>query len=303
METIIKEFEKQGLIIVNDLICDGNIHRVQVLGDKKNKKSGAYIVHNNNKFYSCFVQNFKTGYKNTFNTNVENNNYDSTKLNIDYEAKLKALEEEQEKKAEELEEYFNNSKWAYTNNPYLVKKGFEKNYYLKQDKLGNLLIPLKDVNNKFWNIQTIFKSGDKIFQKGAKKAGCFFILGAKSLYNIKDVIIVEGFATGASLHEAIQQPIIIAFDVGNVETVAKAINEKYPKKNIIISTDNDHFKDINIGLKVAKYLKEEYSFNYILPSFEENEQLSDWNDLHLEKGLNEVKKQFEQNLKKEDNEK
>ncbi|MBS9782720.1 MAG: hypothetical protein KGV43_02825 [Arcobacter sp.] len=176
MNKVIIEFEKQGLI-VDDIICDGNIHRVQVIGDKRHKKSGAYIVHDNKEFYSCFIQNFKTGYKNTFTAKSENITYKNKFVDIDYELKKKEIQDEQLKKAEELEEYYNDAKWAYTNNPYLVKKGFDKNYYLKQDKKGNLLVPLKDVNNKFWNIQTIFNNGDKIFQRGAKKAGCFFILG------------------------------------------------------------------------------------------------------------------------------
>ena len=38
--------------------------------------------------------------------------------------------------------------WAYSNHPYLIKKGFNENFYLKQDSKGSLLIPLKDENGK-----------------------------------------------------------------------------------------------------------------------------------------------------------
>lgn len=294
-----KLFKDFGLII-DEITADGKLYRVPVIGDKLNKKSGAYIVNKN----FIFVQNFKTGIKEKIlqNDSVKIDNFSS---NSSYKTNKKLLENEYLKTAKILEDEFKNAKWAYSKNPYLVKKGFDENFYLKQDKMGNILIPLKDINNKFWNLQRIFQNGDKMFGKllsknekekqlsfKSKKTGCFYIIGSKSLNNLKDIIIVEGFSTGASLYKAINKPVIVAFDVGNIENVYLEIKKKYPNKNYIICSDNDHYKDINIGLKTALYLKDTYKLNYILPKFKENETLSDWNDLYLLKGLNEVKEQF-----------
>ncbi|HDX6280337.1 TPA: DNA primase, partial [Campylobacter fetus subsp. venerealis] len=94
-----------------------------------------------------------------------------------------------------------------------------KNYYLKQDKHGNILIPLRDIDGKHWASQRIFQNGDKVIgalrskeekQQNitypAKKQGNFFILGAKNLNNVKEVFVCEGFATAASVYEATKNP-------------------------------------------------------------------------------------------------
>ncbi len=54
----------------------------------------------------------------------------------------------QKKTALKLEDEYNNARWANSNHPYLKKKDFEENFYLKQDSRGSLLVPLKDENGK-----------------------------------------------------------------------------------------------------------------------------------------------------------
>ena len=52
-------------------------------------------------------------------------------------------------------------------------------------------------------------------------------------------VIAEGYATGASVHEATGQAVVVAFDAGNLEPVAEAIRRKYPDSSIIIAGDCD----------------------------------------------------------------
>ena len=304
-----KALEEQGLII-DDLIVDGKLHRVPVVDDNVHKKSGAYLVHIDNKV-SGFIQNFKTGYKSNWNSkniNSLNNSeiiYASSKPKINFE-------EENLKTSTILENEFNNAKWAYNQHPYLVKKGFEKNYFLKQDEFGNLLVPLKDVDGKFWSSQRIFPSGDKMIgqlltkeekEAGikhlAKKQGCFHIIGAKQIDNVKEIIICEGFATAVSIHEAIKKPVVMGIDIYNIENLVKIFKDKFPDKNIIIAPDNDKKQELkgkeNIGKITALKLKDEYKVKVILPNLTEQEVkegYSDFNDIHKSRGLNEIKKQF-----------
>ena len=66
------------------------------------------------------------------------------------------------------------------------------------------------------NIQSINPNGDKYFAKGAKKKGCFYLLG-----EVTDTIIFcEGYSTGASIFEATKIAVAICFDAGNLMSVA-----------------------------------------------------------------------------------
>ncbi|MCR6580379.1 DUF5710 domain-containing protein [Campylobacter insulaenigrae] len=316
-----KSLEDEGLIIDNLPIMDGKIHRVKTTDDKGRELSGAYIGHID-EYPAGFIQNFKTGVKKNWKMQVEKNYNSNLKssqklhnqIKKDQELREKEILALQEKTALKLEDEYNNAKWANSEHPYLKKKGFNENFYLKQDKMGSLLIPLKDENEKLWSLQRIFPNGDKIIgviktqeekDQGveylAKKQGCFHIIGAKTLHNLKEFYLCEGFATGATLYKALNKPIIMAIDAGNLESVVKKLNTLYPDKNITIFADNDVKKELkgleNTGKKTALEIKEKYSnIDVILPNFTQEQSsqgMSDFNDLMLLKGLDEVKKQLD----------
>ena len=67
----------------------------------------------------------------------------------------------------------------------------------------------------------------------AKKQGCFHIIGAKQIDNVKEIIICEGFATAVSIHEAIKKPVVMGIDIYNIENLVKIFKDKFPDKNII----------------------------------------------------------------------
>ena len=57
-----KALESHGLIVNEEPIMDGKIHRVPVIGDKRGKKSGAYVGYSDG-VPAGFIQNHKTGVK------------------------------------------------------------------------------------------------------------------------------------------------------------------------------------------------------------------------------------------------
>ena len=317
-----------GLIIENEPIMDGKLHRVKTIGDKGRELSGAYVGFLNG-HPAGFIQNFKTGFKENWKSsfsNLTNKNQEIEIKNIQENnnalkaQREKELNEAYEKTALKLEEEYNNAKWANQNHPYFKAKGLTKNYYLKQDKHGNILIPLKDINGKHWASQRIFQNGDKVIgalrsteekQQNitypAKKQGNFFLLGAKNLNSVKEVFVCEGFATAASVYEATKNPTIMGVDAGNLKIVIKNVKEKFPKMKITIAADNDIKKElnnaVNVGKKTAFDIQQKNdNIKVVLPNFtneEVNKGLSDFNDLMQSRGLEEVKKQIKEQLVKQ----
>jgi putative DNA primase/helicase len=68
-------------------------------------------------------------------------------------------------------------------------------------------MPLCDWNGTLWNIQFIFQDGAKKFMKAGRKQGCFHLFG--ELTPRSPLCVTEGYATGASIHEATGYPVAI----------------------------------------------------------------------------------------------
>ena len=172
--------------------------------------------------------------------------------------------------------------------PYLSKKGIEPHGVRCQGK--TLIIPVMDAGGAICSLQWIPPdAGKKNFPGGKMKGGRFVIgapTGADRLY------IAEGFATGASIHEATGQPVIVAFSSNNLETVARHISKLYPDCRIIIAGDDDRFKKVNPGRKAAEAAARAIGAGFVLPTFEEPTKGTDFNDLHQSEGLEAVNKQL-----------
>ena len=318
--------EKQGFILNGMPIMDGKIHRVKTNLDKGRELSGAYSGFLD-EYPAGFIQNFKTGVKENWKMNKEygNNNIPIENNRIvrkneiirNEEQKnneVIALQEKQEKTALRIEEEYNQAHWAYSNHPYLKKKGFSENFYLKQDSRGSLLIPLRDENNKIWSVQRIFPNGDKIIgiiktkeekeqgiEYSAKKSGCFHIVGAKRLEHCKEFIITEGFATAATIYKALNKPVIMGVDAGNLIKIVETLKNKFNNIPITLIADNDRKRELkglsNVGVETAKEIQQKFSdIKIIIPKISDQEAeqgMSDFNDIYLKKGIDEVKNQIE----------
>ncbi len=99
---------------------------------------------------------------------------------------------------------------------------------------GALMIPMK-LNGKITSLQFINRDGEKRFLPGGEKGG--FLIG--KIEAGKPVCVCEGFATGASIHEATGHAVIVAFDAGNLKKIAAAVRAKNPDLRIIFCADVD----------------------------------------------------------------
>ena len=130
--------------------------------------------------------------------------------------------------------------------PYLARKGVQP-HGVRFAPDGRVLVPLRDASGKLWSLQFIAPvkpsdgGTDKLFLKGGRKSGLWHLLGdvASDPAGPAVVLVAEGYATGASLHEATGRPVAVAFDAGNLAHVAKALRTLYPAALLVLCGDDD----------------------------------------------------------------
>ncbi|MFZ2650461.1 MAG: DUF927 domain-containing protein [Burkholderiaceae bacterium] len=126
--------------------------------------------------------------------------------------------------------------------PYLVRKGV-RGHGVRYGPGAVLLVPLRDAAGQLYNVQTIKpqKPADgvpeKLFLNGGRKSGLWHWIGNPE--EAPALLIAEGYATAASVHEATGRPVAVAFDAGNLAPVAKAVRKAYPAALIVLCADND----------------------------------------------------------------
>jgi putative DNA primase/helicase len=161
-------------------------------------------------------------------------------------------------------------------------------YGIRQDG-QTLLIPLRDTAGKLQSLQTITPDGDKRF-KGRMKS-CYHAIGSKP----GDLLVIaEGYATGATVHEATGWPVAVAFNAGNLGPVAMALHKAYPALTLVMAADDDHQTDGNPGLTAAKQAALAVGGFVVVPQFPADRppKASDFNDLAAIAGLSAVRACF-----------
>lgn len=121
-----------------------------------------------------------------------------------------------------------------TSHPYLERKGIKAHAGIGQ-RFGALVIPMY-LDGEICNVQFIGADGAKRFLKGSIKQAAYHVIGN---IDAGDVLVCEGYATAATLHEATSKPAVVAFDAGNLVDVGKAIKKKHPESNLIYCADSD----------------------------------------------------------------
>lgn len=97
-----------------------------------------------------------------------------------------------------------------------------------------LMIPMK-LNGKISSLQFINRDGEKRFLPDGEKG--YYLIG--KIAPDAPTCIAEGFATGASIHEATGHAVVVAFDAGNLRKTAALLRAKYPDARIVVCADDD----------------------------------------------------------------
>lgn len=292
-------------------IMDGQIHRVPLIGRNGGDLDGAYCGYLDER-PAGWMQNFSAGEKHTWvasghTLTKEQLEAQRAEIARKREERQRLILEQQHKTAREAHTEWIAQDWASADNPYLQAKGVQP-FGVREDVDGTLLVPVMTVDKELRGLQTISPEGEKRFMYGMEKNGNFHMIADPDKDLSKDlvqgeIILAEGYATGATLHMATEKPVAVAFDAGNLEPVAKKLREKFPNAAITICADNDHkhtrktpdgVEHWNKGVELAQRAAQEVGGKVVVPIFTDEERgkgLTDFNGLHQSRGLDEVKRQ------------
>jgi putative DNA primase/helicase len=216
---------------------------------------------------------------------------------------------------------------------YLQRKGVGA-HGVRFSPQGAMVVPMLDTAGRVHGLQIIRgrkQQGGRLEKEfwpaGLVKKGHFHLLGMGGAI----VLVAEGYATAASLHEATGLPVAVAFDAGNLQPVAAELRKRYKHAKLLICADDDNtqkcqqpdckkrvwvadgptcphcglpHKATNAGVSAASLTAMAVGGGWMVPGWpdpetrrtewlEKGEKLNDFNDLHLAEGLHAVRAQVE----------
>jgi putative DNA primase/helicase len=143
--------------------------------------------------------------------------------------------------------------------PYLTRKGVQS-HGLRFLPDGTALVPMRDADGELWSVQRILTKpltdrktgeviGDKLYgprprkdeRVRSRKAGLFHLIDSagSDVPEWPVLLLAEGYATGATLHEATGLPVAVCFDAGNLRHIAQALRERHPAALLLVCGDDD----------------------------------------------------------------
>ena len=193
-----------------------------------------------------------------------------------------------------------NSAGATDANEYLVSKGLHRSasdYGLRHGKepfgsytpfgpgVVSLIVPAVNIKGTIHSLQFIAPDGRKRFYPGGKLSGHFCPI--RFIDKPVKFLICEGIATALTLFEDTGFPVIVAFNAGNLVSVAESIRLKYTNADILICGDDDHFTEGNPGRTRAREAAARCGGSWVTPDFTgllRGPKDTDFNDLRQLKG-------------------
>lgn len=232
-----------GIMFTSPIIDDGILHRSHIEGHKSYTKNGAYVIFNNTQYQAGWGMDFLSGIEFTWSSRQMSTPLSLSQRAVIHKAKVDhalAIQNQQAFAAKKANKIWSNSIEASLDNPYLVRKGIDSHGvhtgHIDSSLKDVLIVPVFAPNGELVNLQFIQPDGTKRFLSGGRKKDCFCLLGG---YDTDSILIAEGFATAASLHEYTDLRCYIAFDAGNLKSVALMVRQLHPDADIVIAADND----------------------------------------------------------------
>jgi putative DNA primase/helicase len=236
----------KGISTNADMIPDGAIHRVHVIGDKNGTRNGYYAFYGDG-IPAGFFGSWRLGVQFTWSAKLHSEMTRSDRRMRSIRLQQMRLKHDAERQQRQLKA----ASWAAIlwskcigaeqTHPYLVSKGIQPHHLRQQGEL--LFVPMINAKGELWNLQRIWPDGTKRFMQDGCIKGCFALFGDLSS---GPIYVCEGVATGASIHEKSGIPTVCAMNAGNLISVCSALAR--PDRQIIICADNDHRTDGNPGV-------------------------------------------------------
>ena len=287
-----------GLEPQEPIIADGKLHRFAPVGCSRDDKRGFYQLHLTPPFPAGFFgswgmggEQIKWSAKIDRELTLEEKTALKKRIEADRKRKQRLDEEIREEAKRKAEFIWKSSEPCSPAHPYLVAKQIKA--HEAREWKGSLVNRV--VNDGYLvGLQFIKPDGEKRYLTGTNKVGSYVLIGDTPK---GEVVVCEGYATGASIHEATGIPVLVAFDAGNLEAVAKYARAKLPESNIIIAADEDRWTKapienpgVHFASKAAAAVGGQLRRPNFRPGFEGKP--TDFNDLARLYGPEEVRLQI-----------
>ena len=339
---VIGQLRDHGLL-VDDLIVDSARVQRCATTDNQREKRGWYWLSSITIDGDSYIVGAYGIYSGNDNgkQKIELNKEKSTRLTPEQREAIKAQQRESQKKAEaerkrQADRAAARAKKAWSecstdasNNDYLQRKQIRA-HGVRISPNGSLVIPICNEHDSIRGLQFVLPRGHERIQKtgrdkefwpaGISITGTWHLIGNQP--KPSDIILIaEGYATGASLHQATGHSVAIVWSANNIITAGKEIRKKYRNARILICADDDwlqkcsacggyttvagpdcshcqqpHRKQ-NAGTTCAQAAALAIDAAWIAPRFgseraTDRKGLTDFNDLHTSEGIQTVADQI-----------
>jgi hypothetical protein len=269
-----------GLHAPRDIVLDGKIHRF-ASDDDKRKKPGWYVGYEAPipvLVFGCWKAGFTVHRR--AETGIKYTPAQEMKLlsQIAEAKKLRdaELERKQEVAAETVELIWPQCTLASPDHPYLKRKGISA-HGAKVTGDGRLVVPLFSEDGELSSLQYIDGDGNKLYHSGGVTGSRFWLIGElkQTLY------IAEGFATAATIHEATNEAVCVAYSANNLSNVTGIMRAKYgATQDIVIVADHDVS---GVGLNEATKASAKHGARVVIPPMlgDANDYVQAGNDLFM----------------------
>ena len=181
---------------------------------------------------------------------------------------------------------------------YLSRKGVGA-HGCRFERDGTLLVPVRDAEGVLQSLQTILPEprgdgAEKPFIKGGRVIGNMHTIGA--LVDAGWILLAEGYATAATVHEATGLPVAVAFHAGNLKPVAQGLRKRYPRARLLVCADDDRGTHArtgkNPGVDAARSVVDKVQRAHWVKPVGLIDDETDFNDLAARVGLDGVARQL-----------
>jgi phage/plasmid primase-like uncharacterized protein len=295
------------------LVANGEWQSCTVVSKgRAGKNDGRYVLHADGPAPWGFFHNWTDGkepdhwrgdrHRNLTEPELEELEHHMEEVRIEHE---RVAAEMAKAAALEAKKWWDRAPDAPASHPYLRKKQIKPHDGVRID--GDcLLVPIYSPDNKLVNLQLISTKGAKWFLRGGRVKGCFYRIPGNKLERI---VVVEGFATGATVNEATGYDIAVAFNAGNLAAVTNMIRQNlaniddsiwrahdataeadglrhehrqhFVDAQIVIGADDDWKTEGNPGVMKGLQAAREAKALIAIPRFDEDraDKDTDFNDL------------------------
>ncbi len=264
------------------IIADGTLHRYHVDGDRPGTRNGWYVLH----LDGTPAGAFGTWKGETHTWSARSDRALSPRQQADIRrlveqaraARDAEARDRHARAAERAAVTWQHATSADPGHPYLMKKAIRP-HGIRQQGIA-LVIPVL-VSGAVASIQTIYPDGSKRFLPGGRIAGGYDLIADET--RRPEVLIAEGFATAATLHEETGAAVYVAFNAGNLLPVARYVRALHPRESIILCADADRWTDGNPGVTKATAAAIAVGGKLLVPDFtglDLSGRPTDFNDLY-----------------------